>query len=49
MISMIKSLYEAKKAVMIEKDYQKGTYYLLESITSGIFFIVIGLLIILFK
>ena len=34
MISIITALYDGLKAAMLEKDYQKGSFYMLEAIAG---------------
>ena len=47
MISIISSFYKGMKSAEIEKDYLKGCYYLLESITGMMFIGLICLAIII--
>jgi hypothetical protein len=49
MLSIISSFYKGMKSAMIEKDYLKGCYYLLESIAGMIFLALICLIIIACK
>lgn len=46
MISIITSLYNGFKAVMLEKDYQKGSFYMLEAI-AGLSFLNLIILIVI--
>lgn len=49
MLSVISSFYKGMKSAMIEKDYLKGCYYLLESIAGMMFIGLICLIIIICK
>ena len=49
MISIISSFYKGMKSAMIEKDYLKGCYYLLESIAGSLFIVIICLIILICK
>ena len=49
MFSIISSFYKGMKSAMIEKDYLKGCYYLLESIAGMAFLSLICLVIIACK
>lgn len=49
MFSIISSFYKGIKAVSLEKNYQKGIYYLLESIAGSLFLILICLIVVLCK
>ena len=49
MISIFSALFKGIKSAMIEKDYLKGCYYLLESIAGMIFLALICLIIIACK
>lgn len=49
MISMISALYNAMKYARLEKDYQKATYYILESISACLFLILLVLFALLIK
>lgn len=46
MISVITALYDGFKAAMLEKDYQKGSFYMLQAIVELSFFNLIALIII---
>ena len=46
MISIITSLYNGFKTAMLEKDYQKGSFYMLEAI-SGLSFLNLIMLVII--
>lgn len=46
MISIITSLYNGFKAAMLEKDYQKGSFYMLEAI-SGMSFLSLIMLVVI--
>ena len=46
MISIITSLYNGFKAAMLGKDYQKGSFYMLEAI-SGMSFLSLIILIVI--
>lgn len=46
MISIITSLYNGFKAAMLEKDYQKGSFYILEAI-AGLSFLNLIILIVI--
>ena len=49
MISIISSFYKGIKSAMIEKNYIKGCYYLLESIASIMVINLICLIVIICK
>ena len=44
MISIITALYDGFKAAMLEKDYQKGSFYMLEAIAGLSFLNLIALI-----
>ena len=46
MISIITSLYNGFKTAMLEKDYQKGSFYMLKAI-SGMSFLSLIMLVII--
>ena len=46
MISIITSLYNGFKTAMLEKDYQKGSFYMLEAI-AGLSFLSLIMLVII--